>query len=474
MPEQFLHGVEVLEIDAGPRPVRTVKSSVIGIVGTAPNADDDVFPYDTPVLVTQRGESARLDLTGKGTGTLPGALDGIFDQIGAAVVVVRVHEGANDSETLASVLGGVHAQTGQYMGVHALLGAESVLGFSPRLLCAPGFTHQRVAGGILTIDVKNGGTGYRLDTTNIAIDGAGRGAAAHVSAVDEAGSITEITVTAPGSSYLEGTTTVTISGEGSAAEALASIGSVGNAVVSELQGIADRLRAIVVADGPNTTDADAIKYRGDWGSARIYMVDPWVMVYDRDGLLVSEPASARVCGMIARQDNDRGFWWSPSNTIMNGVVGTNRAIDFKLGDVNSRANLLNEREVSTIIRQDGYRLWGNRTLSNDAKWAFLNVRRTADILNESLQRAHMWAVDRNISKTYMEDVAESVNAYIRTLVNQGALLGGQCWPDPDLNSPTNLAAGKVYFNFDFTAPAAAEHITFRSQLVNDYYSEVLG
>ena len=40
----FLHGVEVIEIDAGPRPIQTVKSSVIGIVGTAPDADPDAFP----------------------------------------------------------------------------------------------------------------------------------------------------------------------------------------------------------------------------------------------------------------------------------------------------------------------------------------------------------------------------------------------------------------------------------------------
>ncbi len=36
---QFLHGVEIVEIDDGPRPVRVVRSSVIGIVGTAPDAD---------------------------------------------------------------------------------------------------------------------------------------------------------------------------------------------------------------------------------------------------------------------------------------------------------------------------------------------------------------------------------------------------------------------------------------------------
>ena len=35
---QFLHGVEVIEIDDGSRPIQTVKSAVIGLVGTAPGA----------------------------------------------------------------------------------------------------------------------------------------------------------------------------------------------------------------------------------------------------------------------------------------------------------------------------------------------------------------------------------------------------------------------------------------------------
>lgn len=43
----FLHGVEVLEIDSGSRVIQTVKSSVIGIVGTAPNADPGAFPLNT-------------------------------------------------------------------------------------------------------------------------------------------------------------------------------------------------------------------------------------------------------------------------------------------------------------------------------------------------------------------------------------------------------------------------------------------
>lgn len=398
---QFLHGVEVVEIEAGPRPIRTVRSAVIGLIGTAPDADAAAFPLNTPVMIAgSRLEAAGLDTTGDGAGTLPAAVDAIFDQAGALIVVVRVDAGADAAATLTNILGGVDALTGQYTGVHAFLGAQSALGLTPRLLIAPGFTGDRPD------DPENPGT------------------------------------------------------------------ALANPVVSELVGIAERLRAVIIADGPNTTDAAAVAYRGDWGTPRVYVVDPAVRIM-RGGAIVTEPASARVAGLIAKTDNDRGFWHSPSNQTLNGILGTARPVDFALGDRNARANYLNENDVATIIREDGYRLWGNRTTSSDPKWAFLSVRRTADIINDSLLRAHMWAVDRNITKTYLEDVAGEVNAYLRTLTSLGAVLGGKCWADPDLNSPSNIAAGKVFFNFDFTPPYPAEHITFRSHLVNDYLTEIV-
>ena len=144
-----------------------------------------------------------------------------------------------------------------------------------------------------------------------------------------------------------------------------------------------------------------------------------------------------------------------------------------MGDPNSRANLLNEAGITTIIQQDGFRLWGNRTCSADPKYAFLNVRRTADIIADSIMAAHLWAVDRNISRTYLEDVVEGVNNYMRHLRSIGAIIDGEAYADPDLNTPDQIEAGKVYIDFRFSANYPAEHITFRSHLVNDYLAEVL-
>lgn len=396
MADQFLHGVEVVNVDGGSRPITVAASSVIGIVGTAPLADASVFPFNTPVLVpASRAMAAKLKVADGGdAGTLPDALDSIFDQAGAVVIVVRVDQGEDEAATLANVLGGVDAGTGQYEGVHAFLAAEAVTGYKPRILIAPGFTHQRS-------------------------------------------------------------------------------GDTANAVVSELTGIADKLRAIIVADSPSTTDEAAIAAAGDFGSKRVYLVDPRVMKVDDTGSAVARPASAVVAGAIARSDNERGWWASPSNMELSGIVGTERAIDFSMSDPTSRSNLLNAANVAVIVRQNGFRLWGNRTLSADPKWSFLSRVRTADIIADSIQAAHLWAVDRGITRTYIEDVREGVNAFLRDLKAKGAILGGSCWVDPELNTPANIAAGKVYWDFDFSDVSPAEHLTFRMHLVDDYISEVL-
>jgi len=471
MTTTFLHGVEVLQIDTGARPIQTIRSSVIGIVGTAPDADADKFPLNTPVLLARRSEMAGLGEAG----TLYKALDLIYDQAGAVVVVVRVAEGANEAATINNVRGGINNSTGAYEGAHAFLAAENEVGFAPRILIAPGFTHQRSSNGILSIAVANQGAGYTTaPAVTISAPAAGGKQATAIAVLgtgDNAGKVVSITITDPGSNYTSNPTVTLAAPPTGGTQATAGTinrGVVRSEVLAEMLGIAQRLRAVIIADGPNTTDAAAIQIADDFGSDRIYVIDPWVL---RDG--ESVPASPAVAGLINKVDNERGFWWSPSNNEINGIEGTARAIDFTLGDYTSRANLLNEAKIATIVREQGFRLWGNRTLAMDPKYAFLSVRRTADMINESILRAHLWAVDRNITKTYVGEVTEGVNAYLRQLKAQGAILGGKCWADPDLNSPQSIADGKIYFNFDFTPPYPAEHIIFRSHLVDDYLEEIL-
>ncbi len=145
MTEQFLHGVNVIEVTSGARTVRTAKSSVIGVIGTAPEADGQKFPLNSPVLIAgSLKEAAKL---GK-RGTLPFAVNGIFSQVGATVVVIRVEESKNsepelkEEETAANIIGGVDEETGEYQGIQAFLSSESIVHVAPRILIAPQFTHQ--------------------------------------------------------------------------------------------------------------------------------------------------------------------------------------------------------------------------------------------------------------------------------------------------------------------------------------------
>lgn len=470
MTTDFLHGVEVIDVDDSPRAIQTVRSSVIGIVGTAPDADATAWPVNEAKLLTSRRDSALIG----STGTLPVALDMIYDNApkGAVVVLVRIDEGADQAEATTNLIGGINNSTGQYEGLQVFRVARSKIGFTPKILCAPGFTHQRSSGGILQASMTTGvgaeqGGGYLTAPVVTVTDDDGSGAVlrAVLGTGGDAGKVVQLVVENPGSGYTAPTVTIAAppSGGTQATVGTVTLGEVRNRVTSELESVAVALRAVVLNDGPNSTDSAAIQVADDFGSPRIYSHDPWYLI---DG--VAYPPSPAIAGIIAHSDNERGFWWSPSNREVRGVEGVSRHIDFELGDTTSRANLLNELKIATTIREDGFRLWGNRTLSSDPKYAFLSVVRTADMVAESIMRAHLWAVDRCITATYLEQVVESVRAYLRSLQQRGAILGGNAWADAADNPASDITNGKVKIRYHFTPCYPAERVTFLASITNQY------
>src|SRR5450830_540802 len=110
--EQFFHGAEVVESKDGVRVIEVQDISTIGVIGTADDADPAVFPLNTPVLITgQAAQIAALAPTNAKNGTLPEAIDGIYDQAKAQVVVVRVAEGQTAAATKSAIIGGVDGAT---------------------------------------------------------------------------------------------------------------------------------------------------------------------------------------------------------------------------------------------------------------------------------------------------------------------------------------------------------------------------
>ncbi|WP_459782347.1 phage tail sheath protein, partial [Photobacterium sp. R1] len=89
--------------------------------------ENEPFPLNIPVAVA--GSRKRAKGLGEG-GTLPAAIDDIFDQTGALVIVVRVDKGATDAETQANII----------EGMQGWLDSQTETGYTPRILVAPEFS----------------------------------------------------------------------------------------------------------------------------------------------------------------------------------------------------------------------------------------------------------------------------------------------------------------------------------------------
>ena len=147
MADEYHHGVRVLEISEGTRPIRTVSTAVVGMVCTADDADATVFPLDTPVLLTN--VQAAIGKAGT-TGTLAASLQAIADQTKPVTVVVRVATGATPEETTSNLIG-TTTETGKYTGMKALLAAKTRLKVTPRILGVPGLDSLPVATALVSI-----------------------------------------------------------------------------------------------------------------------------------------------------------------------------------------------------------------------------------------------------------------------------------------------------------------------------------
>lgn len=244
------------------------------------------------------------------------------------------------------------------------------------------------------------------------------------------------------------------------------------AVVAELPAILDSIRAVGWVDGPDTDDADAITFRETLGSRRLSVIDPWMQVRAADGSTVARPGSAVAAGVEAVGDRRiGGYAKSVSNQLINGIIGTTRSIDFAHGDPNTRANLLNENDIWTVIQEQGFRLWGGRTCSEDAKWADRQHVRLDDRFASALIYSHMWAIDRNITKTYADDVRDGILAFIRGEVANETISGGNCVFSPELNTAESMDAGRAYWDIEYGRYGRAERLTFTLAVNNDYTVE---
>jgi phage tail sheath protein FI len=467
MPANFLHGVESTEVERGPRAIKVVKSAVIALIGTAP-----IGPLNTLTLCLNDREAAQFgpELAGF---SIPEALAGIYDFGAGTVLVINVL----DPEVHRSNVVGQARQFGDndllQLGHGALqvLTLKSADGETTYVLNTD-YTYEPLTGKVKR---KAGGSiapnaSIKADYTHadpslvtsadiiggVTVAGLRTGMKAFADSYNLFGFFPKLFI-APGFSTL-------------------------SSVSVELTAAAEEMKGFAYIDAPiGATPSQVLAGRGPMGainfntsSDRTKLCYPHVKVYDAvtNGERL-QPLSIRAAGLRAKVDLDKGYWWSSSNQELLGVIGLERPLTARVDDPNSEVNLLNEAGITTVFNSfgTGLRLWGNRS----AAWPtvthmrnFENVRRTKDVIDESIRYSSLQFVDQPVTSALIESVTESVNLFGRKLIGDKALLGFSCWFDPARNPQTELELGHVLFNYKLTVPPPAERITYETEITGEY------
>ncbi|MEG6112925.1 phage tail sheath subtilisin-like domain-containing protein, partial [Enterobacter hormaechei] len=451
-----LHGVETIELTSGTVAVTTIQTAIIGLVGTAPDAS-----AGTPASAST------------GTPILDNVVDFAATVAGRAgnVVVVEAVASIPDEENPAAI------ETSAVWNAEALtltitLGCDE----TGKLTATPSVVATAV-GAVDDVKVTATGSGsgvvtpFRLQlaggedepfplNTPVAIVGTsmlsrlgekGTLKQALMEINDQRNALTVLVRVAEVNDTAKQRAAV-LTGIGALSSArsvttyqprivIAPGFSEDDAVGKALETVAGKLRAVAYVDCAAGAKLQEVVQRRQSYGTRTELLRPRVQVSNADGQLIYRPYSAFAAGLRARIDFEKGWWWSKSNQDINNILGVEQIDEFILGDENCDANLLNMQNVSTIIRRAGFKHWGNRLCGTDPQWRFESVRRTADVIEDSIQETMLEYVDRPLDRENADDIIGTINAYMRQLVGLGAIFGGRAWLDEELNTAESMAAG---------------------------------
>ncbi len=466
----YAHGVTLTESTETPSLLRVQRQGITFINGTAPDADPAAFPLNTPTLITSLTQATGLGADG----TLLEDVKTVFGEGGSWCIVNRVEHSADPAELQANLIGDAVARTGLY----AALRAKGITSYQPRVIITAGNTGAWVEAGVVSVSVAAEGSKL-TEPPIVKATGGGNDQGKELPTLEaamgegtNADKVVAVRVVKPGKKLAE-PPVITFEGGGADAakvlpEATANVGDVANPFVSALNAITPKIRARAYISGPNTTNAEALRFRRTINGGRILPIDPKV-IKNVNGVPVTKPVAAVFAGVRSRVvASSEGVSGSVSNKIIRTIDGVARTIMYP-----DDANYLNENQVATIINErGGFRTWGSRLAIDDPIWQFDSVRATADMINESLEDIYFAYVDRKFTKANMKMMIEDGNAALRVFKNNDDILGGRCW-FPALNDPTLMANGKIFLHVEFEPVAIMEqiHITTHRNIL--YYRLLL-
>ena len=191
--------------------------------------------------------------------------------------------------------------------------------------------------------------------------------------------------------------------------------SVQTAMLNHCEAMKDRFAILDCPVGLNVQDMigwrkEKMNFDSKYGA--IYY--PWIKV---DGGVV--PPSGHIAGVYARVDSERGVHKAPANEIVRGVIGLERNIS------RNEQDFLNPIAVNCIrsFPNQGIRIWGARTLSSDAQWRYINVRRLFCNVEESILQNTNWIVFEPNDAFLWSSIKRDIGAYLTLVWRSGALFG---------------------------------------------------
>ena len=468
-------GISITPVDTEARATAPADMSIIGLICTAPAADAGVFPLNTPVsfLSDDATKIAALGATGEAA-TAVAAIDANTGGVSARIVFVRVDAGANVAAAMTNIVGSAGSKT----GLHAFKEAPALLGLTPRIIIAPGYTGIVQQGVSAVVNAQgSGGANGAFDLAFVG--GTGSGAAGTFTV--EAGKLTSITITNPGAYTVAPTLSFAASTGLTGATATVTLVDVANPVCAALGGILDDLKAIAPVAGPNSTSTAAKNWRGKLNHKRLVPLDNGHKVFeDADTIVTIDPACA-FAGIQVMRDAEAGGVPSKcvANTAVQGIVDVSRNIRFSLTDgaVDGQDLLAHQIGITVAgstadgsIADSGFVMIATDNAGDDELWRFYHQVRLRDFIHLQFVKVLRGYLGRfNLTRQTVQAVLNSMTIQLRNLKVDGHILGFEVGFDPDANQPENLRLGRfnVYFK-------AEEPPILRSLGVKSYrYSEAL-
>ena len=147
---------------------------------------------------------------------------------------------------------------------------------------------------------------------------------------------------------------------------------------------------------------------------------PWIVTSDpRTGARKLVPPGGHVLGVYARSDTERGVFKAPANEILRGALAIETDINDEIQDT------LNPKGVNAIrsFPGRGIRVWGARTITSNALWKYVSVRRLFIFLERSIYENTQWVVFEPNDDRLWARVIDTIRLFLRAQWRLGALFG---------------------------------------------------